>query len=146
VRASCGRSVRRSSGRSSQWPIFQGGRIVGNIEIREAQQQQALIAYRQTILAALEEVENAIVAYTRQRERRATLASAVDANQRAVDMATALYTRGLTDFLDVLASQGSLFATQTELARSDATVSSSLVALNKALGGGWDAIEPGDAS
>jgi len=135
-----------SVGPAIQWPIFQGGRIVGNIEIREAQQQQALIAYRQTILAALEEVENAIVAYTRQRERRATLASAVDANQRAVDMATALYTRGLTDFLDVLASQGSLFATQTELARSDATVSSSLVALNKALGGGWDAIEPGDAS
>lgn len=131
-----------SIGPTIQWPIFQGGRIVGNIEVREEQEQQALIGYRQTILDALEEVENAIVAYTRERDRRATLASAVDANQRAVDLAQALYTRGLTDFLDVLAAQGNLFVTQTALARSDATVSASLVALNKALGGGWETVLP----
>lgn len=130
-----------SIGPTIQWPIFQGGRIVGNIEIREAQEQQALISYRQTILDALEEVENAIVAYTRERVRRETLAAAVDANQRAVDLANSRYVRGLTDFLDVLSAQGNLFRTQTDLARSDTTVSSSLVALNKALGGGWEAIE-----
>jgi multidrug efflux system outer membrane protein len=129
-------------GPSIQWPIFQGGRIVGNIEVRDEQQQQALLAWRQTILAALEEVENQIVAYTRQRDRRATLAAAVDANQRAVDLAQALYTRGLTDFLDVLEAQSNLFLTQTELAQSDAQVSASLVALNKALGGGWEAFAP----
>ena len=55
--------------------------------MREAQEQQALLAYRQTVLGALEEVENALVAYTRERDRRATLAAAVDANQRAVDLA-----------------------------------------------------------
>lgn len=127
-----------SIGPTIRWPIFQGGRIVGNIEVREAQQQQALLGYRQTVLGALEEVENAIVAYTRERDRRTTLAAAVDANQRAVRLADALYARGLTDFLDVLAAQGSLFLTQTQLARSDTAVSANLVALSKALGGGWE--------
>jgi NodT family efflux transporter outer membrane factor (OMF) lipoprotein len=135
-----------SIGPTMQWPVFQGGRIVGNIEVREAQEQQALLGYRQRILTALEEAENAIVAYTRERERRATLAAAVDANQRAVELATELYRRGLTDFLDVLAAQGNLFLTQTDLARSDAAVSASLVALNKALGGGWEAFEAGERS
>jgi len=139
-----------SIGPTIRWPIFQGGRIVGNIEVREAQQQQALLGYRQTVLGALEEVENAIVAYTRERDRRTTLSAAVDANQRAVDLANALYARGLTDFLDVLAAQGNLFLTQTQLAGSDAAVSSNLVALNKALGGGWQDLadvdqEPADA-
>ena len=131
-----------SVGPTIQWPVFQGGRIVGNIAVQEERQQQALLGWRQTILDALEEAENAIVAYTRERDRRATLAAAVDANQRAVDLAQSLYTRGLTDFLDVLQAQGSLFLTQTELARSDASVSSSLVALNKALGGGWETYLP----
>ena len=131
-----------SFGPQIQWPIFQGGRIVGNIHVQEEREQQALIGWRQTILGALEEAENAIVAYTRERDRRATLASAVDANQRAVDLAQSLYTRGLTDFLDVLQAQGSLFLTQTELVRSDASVSASLVALNKALGGGWETFVP----
>jgi outer membrane protein TolC len=84
-------------------------RALHNIAVQEERQQQALLGWRQTILGALEEAENAIVAYTRERDRRATLASAVDA---------------------------------TELARSDATVSSSLVALNKALGGGWETYLP----
>jgi multidrug efflux system outer membrane protein len=131
-----------SFGPTIQWPIFQGGRIVGNIHVEEEREQQALLGWRQTILGALEEADNAIVAYTRERERRATLASAVDANQRAVDLAQSLYTRGLTDFLDVLQAQGNLFLTETELVRSDATVSTSLVALNKALGGGWQTFVP----
>ena len=131
-----------SVGPTIQWPVFQGGRIVANIAVQEERQQQALLGWRQTILGALEEAENGIVAYTRERDRRATLAAAVDANQRAVDLAQSLYARGLTDFLDVLQAQGALFLTQTELVRSDTTVSSSLVALNKALGGGWETYLP----
>jgi len=110
--------------------------------VQEERQQQALLGWRQAILGALEEAENGIVAYTRERDRRATLAAAVDANQRAVDLAQSLYARGLTGFLDVLQAQGALFLTQTELVRSDATVSSSPVALNKALGGGWETCLP----
>ena len=128
-----------SIGPSITWPIFQGGRIVATIEVRNAQEQQALLTYRQTILTALEDVENAIVAYTRERDRRRTLTAAVASNERAVDHATSLHTRGLTSFLNVLDAQRNLYQTQTDLAQSEATVSTDLVALNKALGGGWDA-------
>jgi len=120
------------------WPIFQGGQIVATIEVRDAQAQQALLTYRRTILTALEDVENAIVAYTRERNRREALVAAAASNQRAVDLATALYTRGLSDFLNVLDAQRNLFQTQSDLAQSETTVSTDLVALHKALGGGWD--------
>ena len=127
-----------SIGPSMTWPIFQGGQIVATIEVRNAQAQQALITYRQTILTALRDVEDAIVAYTQERDRREALVAAASSNQRAVDLATALYTRGLTDFLNVLTAQQNLFQTQSNLAQSEATVSTDLVALHKALGGGWD--------
>jgi len=128
-----------SFGPTITWPIFQGGRIVATIEVRDAQEQQALLTYRQTILVALEDVENAIVEFTREHDRRETLAEAARSNQRAVDYATSLYSRGLTNFLNVLDAQRNLYQTQNDLAQSEATVSTDLVALNKALGGGWEA-------
>ena len=121
------------------WPIFQGGQIVATIEVRDAQAQQALLTYRQTILTALHDVEDAIVAYTQERTRREALVAAAASNQRAVALATALYSRGLTDFLNVLTAQQNLFQTQNDLAQSETMVSTDLVALHKALGGGWDA-------
>lgn len=137
-----GASKAWSFGPTISWPIFRGGQIVATIEVRNAQEEQALLSYRQIVLNALEDVENAIVSYTRERERRASLALAVDANQRAVDTATQLYTRGLTDFLDVLDAQGNLLRSQTALTISDTSVSSSLIALHKALGGGWELFPP----
>jgi NodT family efflux transporter outer membrane factor (OMF) lipoprotein len=130
-----------SIGPSISWPIFRGGQIVGTIQVRDAQEQQALITYRQSILNALEEVENALVAYTREQERRAELADAVEANERAAAWARDLYLGGLTDFLNVLQAQRDLFQSQTELARSDAAVSVDFVALHKTLGGGWEAVD-----
>lgn len=127
-----------SIGPSITWPIFRGGQIVATIEVRDAQQQQALISYRQAILNAFEEVENAIVAYTRELDRRKTLADAVGANQRATALARSLYLSGLSDFLNVLDAQRNLFQTQSVLAQSDTAVSADLVALYKALGGGWE--------
>jgi NodT family efflux transporter outer membrane factor (OMF) lipoprotein len=131
-----------SIGPSITWPILRGGRIVATIEVRDAQEQQALITYRQTILNALEEVENAIVADMRERQRRAVLSDAVEANQRAAALARDLYLGGLSDFLNVLQAQRDLFQSQIELAQSDAAVSVDLVALYKALGGGWEAVAP----
>ncbi len=129
-----------SIGPSITWPIFRGGQIVATIEVRDAQEQQALIGYRQTILNGLEEVEDAIVGYTRERERRETLAEAVAANQRAAALARDLYLGGLSDFLNVLEARRNLFQTQSELAQSDAAESVDLVTLYKALGGGWEAV------
>ncbi|HXJ33977.1 MAG TPA: efflux transporter outer membrane subunit [Candidatus Eisenbacteria bacterium] len=127
-----------SIGPSITWPVFQGGQIVANIEVSDAQAQQALLAYRQTILIALEDVENAIVEFSQERDRREKLAEAAKSNQRAVDHATALYTRGLTNFLNVLDAQRNLYQTESDLAQSETSVSTDLVALHKALGGGWD--------
>jgi outer membrane protein, multidrug efflux system len=129
-----------SIGPTVTWPVFHGGQIRANIDKADAEQEQALIRYRQAVLSVLEEVENAIVAYTRERVRRQSLVAAVESNQRAVDHATALYVKGLSDFLNVLDAQRALFQTQTELAQSEAAVSENLVALNKALGGGWQAV------
>ncbi|MCW5889254.1 MAG: efflux transporter outer membrane subunit [bacterium] len=137
-----GASKAWSFGPTISWPIFRGGQIVATIEVRNAQEEQALLFYGQTVLTALEDVENAIVAYTRERMRRASLSEAVVANQRAVDLAQQLYVRGLTDFLDVLDAQGNLLRSQTALTISDTSVSSSLIALYKALGGGWELFPP----
>ncbi len=87
------------------------------------------------MLTALEEVENALVAYTREQVRRDKLAEAVEANQRAVELASALYTRGLGDFLNVLESQRALLASQSDLVQSETTVSTNAVAVYKALRG-----------
>jgi outer membrane protein TolC len=128
------------------WPIFRGGQIVATIEVRDAQQQQALIGYRLAILNGLEDVENALAACTREQDRRAALGQVLDANQRAVDLARTLYTSGLVDFRAVLDAERDLFQAQGELARSDAAAADDLVALYKALGGGWDAPAPPSAA
>jgi NodT family efflux transporter outer membrane factor (OMF) lipoprotein len=124
-----------------RWPIFDAGRIRSTVIAREAQQDQALVAYEQTVLQAYEEVANALVAYAQVRERRDSLALAVKADQDAVDLANDLWTRGLTDFLNVLETQRALFLLQDQLAASDAAVTTSMVALYKALGGGWEETE-----
>lgn len=138
-----GASTLWSVGPSMTWPIFQGGRIAATIKVRDAQQQEALIAYRRAILNGIEDVENAIAAYRHEQARRATLARAVDSEQRAAGFARGRYTAGLTDYRDVLDAQRSQFLLQSELARQDTAVSLDLVALYKALGGGWNAaIQP----
>jgi NodT family efflux transporter outer membrane factor (OMF) lipoprotein len=126
------------------WNIFNAGRVRSNIEVQNARQEQALVTYQQTVLNSLEEVENALVAYDREQSRRVSLAQAVDANRRAVDLANQLYSRGLVDFLNVQESQRNLLVAEDTLAQSDALVSTNLVSLYKALGGGWEELEPNE--
>lgn len=119
-------------------PIFQGGRIRANIAARDAAADEAIARYEGAVLAATEEVENAIAAYGREQQRRDRLTSAVQSNRAAVDMANELYTRGLGDFLAVLDAQRALFAAEDDLQQSDTAVFVDAVALFKALGGGWN--------
>jgi outer membrane protein TolC len=123
-------------------PIFNWGRIQANIDKTSAQQQQILLAYQQTLLTAFREVEDALVAYQKEQDRRRALQEAVKANELAVKLAEERYLRGLTAFLNVLETQRSLYLSQSNLVASNARVSTSLVALYKALGGGWQAVEP----
>ncbi len=132
-----GRSRFWSIGPTISWPIFDAGRIRANIEIRNAQQEQALVQYQKTVLAAFGEVEKSLVNYSREQARRQALLDAVASSRRAVEMANELYVRGLSDFLNVLDTQRSLYAVENDLAQSEAAMASNLVALYKALGGGW---------
>jgi outer membrane protein, multidrug efflux system len=127
-----------SFGPSVSWRVFDTGRTRAAIAEQEALQEQALIAYRQTVLTALQEVENALIASAKEQERRRALVDAVEANRRAVRLAKTLYTEGQTDFLSVLDAQRSLFLTEETLVLSTSAVSTDLVALYKAIGGGWD--------
>jgi outer membrane protein, multidrug efflux system len=128
-------------------PLFDAGLRRAEVEARVARQAQARATYEQTVLTALEEVENALVAYTREAQRRRAVEQSVAGNADAVTLATELYTRGLGTFLDVLDAQRSLFQTQSNLAQSEATLTIDVVAIYKALGGGWAVPTPliGDA-
>jgi NodT family efflux transporter outer membrane factor (OMF) lipoprotein len=127
-----------SFGPALRWPVFDAGRARANIRVQDARQEQFLAAYEQTVLLALEEVENALVAWDREQAARRALEQAVDANRRAVAMADELYRTGLVDFLHVLQSEGALYQSQDWLIRSEQQVFINMVALFKALGGGWE--------
>jgi NodT family efflux transporter outer membrane factor (OMF) lipoprotein len=130
-----------SVGPSINWSIFQGGRIRAQIEVENARQEQAAIVYERSILVALQEVEDALIAYVKEQAHRAELSDAVAANVKAVDLANQRYTQGLVDFLNVLDAQRSLYVSQDALIQSERRISEDLVALYKALGGGWEKAE-----
>jgi NodT family efflux transporter outer membrane factor (OMF) lipoprotein len=120
-----------------RWDLFSGGAIRSNIEAEEARTEQALLAYRQTLLLAIEEVHGALVSLDRERERRDSLLGAVDASGRAVELVRTQYLSGLTNFQNLLDTQRSLFQQQDLLAESEGQVVQNLILLNRALGGGW---------
>ena len=123
------------------WNIFDAGRIRSNIELQKAIQKETLLAYEKTVLTALQDVENALIAYAKEQQRRLALLDAVAANRKAVDLSTRLYIEGLTDFLNVLDAQRSQYSSEQALVISTRSLSTDLVALYKALGGGWEAYE-----
>jgi NodT family efflux transporter outer membrane factor (OMF) lipoprotein len=126
-----------SIGPAIQLPIFNGGRIRANIAANDARLQEAQIRYEGVMLAALEDVENALASYAREEERREKLATAANASRTAVDLARELYSRGLSDFLSVLDAQRAQYTAEDALAQSQTAIVTDVVALYKALGGGW---------
>jgi len=126
-----------SGGPGINWALFQGGAIRQNIKVQTALQEQALAKYETTVLTALEEVENALVAYADEQERADTLQQAAQAAQAAATFAEYDFRAGLVDFSSVLDAQRSQLSFQNQLAQSNGTVILNLVRLYKALGGGW---------
>ena len=120
-------------------PLFTGGRIRSNIAVQTSRQRAALISYQSTILNALEEVENALVNYSQEQERRDRLNAAAKQSQLAVDLSNEQYRAGLTDFLSVLEAQRDLYASEDQLVQSQTSVTTDLVGLYRTLGGGWSA-------
>ena len=131
-------SAAAAVGPSISWPIFQGGRIRANIAFQDASQQELLGSYRQTVLQAFQDAEDALVGFSEQQAARDRLSDAVKANQRATDLARNLYRQGLTDFLTVLVAEENLLTSQDSLAQTQRDVALELIALYKALGGGWE--------
>ncbi len=118
-------------------PIFTGGRLRSRLAAQDARLRAAVIAYRAAVLSALEETENALVAYAREQTRRERLESAVTSSKESVRLSSELYKAGLTDFLSVLDAQRELYANEDMLAQSRTAQTVNLIALYKALGGGW---------
>jgi multidrug efflux system outer membrane protein len=132
-----------SFGPSFNWNLFAGGRIRAQIKVQDALTEQALLTYEQTVLNALNEVDNAATAFFQQRRRVFALMRTVKAARRTVELSVKLYKEGLTDFQSVLDAQRSLFGVDNDLAQARGELVNNLVQLYKALGGGW---KPSQAS
>lgn len=129
-----------SVGPRISWAALDLGRVYARIKAADAQAESNLATYEQTVLNALEETENALVAYNQERSRRDLLASAAESSEKAEKLAHLRFTEGITDFLTVLDSELRLLQDQRQLAQSETAVATALIALYKALGGGWESM------
>jgi NodT family efflux transporter outer membrane factor (OMF) lipoprotein len=127
-----------SGGPQVNWPIFSGGSMISNLRLQKAATDAAYITYQKTVLAALSDVESYLVAFAREWDHRKALSDAVVKNRRALDLSQQLYQAGTTEFLTVLDAERSLLASETALALSRQAISSDLVNIYRALGGGWE--------
>jgi NodT family efflux transporter outer membrane factor (OMF) lipoprotein len=134
-----------SLGPSLQWRALDFGRVRAEVRAQTAVQEAALATYEKAVLVALQEAENSVVVYAHEKNRRRSLADEVAENRRSLAMADGLYRQGRVNFLDVLDSRRSLYESEDQLAVSDQAVSLDLIALYKALGGGWEILAPDPA-
>ncbi|BBL69461.1 efflux transporter outer membrane subunit [Methylogaea oryzae] len=120
------------------WPILHYGRLKNNVRVQDARFQELLIGYQNAVLKALREVEDAMVAFLKTREQVADLQQGVEASRRAVDISLAQYREGIEDYNRVLNAQQFLVQQQDRLTSSQGDVARHLIAMYKALGGGWE--------
>lgn len=133
-----GSSVGWSFGPSLTVPIFNAGGLAAAVDAAGARRDQQFLAYRAAVLTALEDVENGIVALAKDRVRIGRLIAAVASYREAASLSRSLYQAGSVSFLNVLDAQRSLYSAEDALLQARMTLATDYVALNKALGGGWD--------
>ncbi len=121
------------------WPILDWGKVRANIRVENERQQQAFLGYQNTVSQALRDVEDALVNYSHEQTRRASLANAVTATRRAYELARQRFEHGVIDLLTTLETQRTLLQSEEAMAESDSALRRDLIALYKALGGGWEA-------
>jgi NodT family efflux transporter outer membrane factor (OMF) lipoprotein len=129
-------------GAGFRWNIFDGNRVRSSIQFEEARTEELFTQYEKTILLALAEVEDAMVAFQEEQVRLEALERSVAAAQQSVKLVDSLYRNGLTDFQNVLDMQRSLAEQQDQLAESQGLVAENLVRIYTALGGGWSVETP----
>ncbi len=128
-----------SWGPSVSLPVFQGGALVANRRLSKLQQVQAALDYRETVLVALRDVNNALAVYRTDEARTASLDASATAQQHALDLARDSYRKGLASFIDVLDAARDTSKAQRDAQQAQLQVCTDLVSLYKALGGGWEA-------
>lgn len=124
-------------GPSISLPIFQGGRLMASLRLARAQEVEAALNYRNTVLNALREVEDALVAYRTDLASRDKLAETVASAESTLSLARDRYVHGVADFIQVLNAEETLTTTRQSLVQADVTLTDDIVTLYTALGGGW---------
>jgi NodT family efflux transporter outer membrane factor (OMF) lipoprotein len=132
------------AGPSFQWNIFNYGRITNNVRVQDARFEQLLITYQNTVLKAQQEVEDSLIAFLRAQEQADFLAQATEAAKNSLNLAVLQYREGTKDFTTVLVAQQALLNEQDSLVTTLGNISSNLVGVYKALGGGWEIREGKD--
>lgn len=130
-----------SIGPSVQWNFLNYGRITNNVRVQDARFQGLLITYQNTVLQAQKEVEDGLVAFLKAQERLVSLAEAAEAAKRSFDLSLIQYREGATDYTTVLTAQQALLSQQDNLVVGQGDVPQGLIALYRALGGGWEVRE-----
>src|SRR6202040_3434848 len=126
-----------SFGPAAVWPLLDFGALDAEVNIAHLAAHASLVNYRKTILNAVQEVDTALDSYTAQQDRLKNLGDAMIAGQRAVDLATARYNRGLTDFLNVVDAERQFYDLEEQYAAAQVAQGEQFVQLYKSLGGGW---------
>jgi NodT family efflux transporter outer membrane factor (OMF) lipoprotein len=136
-----GASLTYSLALSGAQHIYQGGRLNARLRAAEAAAEAARLNYEETVLSALQQVEDALVRVQTEQEANASLVSSVRDARTALSQSTRLYDAGLSDFLTVLTDERTVFESRDALAESDLALVDDYISLFKALGGGWQTIE-----
>jgi len=131
-------SIFYSAGAGFNWDIFNYGRITNNVRVADARFQELAVNYEDTVLRAAQEVEDAMVGFLQSQDAVFYLADAVKASKRSVDLSMIQYREGLVDYQRVLDTQRFLTELQDDLVSTAGSVGSNLVAMYRALGGGWE--------
>jgi NodT family efflux transporter outer membrane factor (OMF) lipoprotein len=137
-------SIAYSTGAGFNWDIFNYGRISNNVRVEDARFQELAVNYEDTVIRAVLEVEDAMVGFVQSQNAVVFLADAVKASKRSVDLSMIQYREGLTDYQRVLDTQRNLALQQDNLVFTTGSVGQNLVAMYKALGGGWEIREGQD--
>jgi NodT family efflux transporter outer membrane factor (OMF) lipoprotein len=125
-----------------QWKILNYGRILNNVRVQEAKLQERVFTYQQTVLTAGREAEDALVQFVQYQGQVRALERSAQAAQKSVDLVLDQYRDGRADFNRVFTTQAQLASAQDQLAASRGNVALSLIAVYRALGGGWQVFDP----
>lgn len=132
------------AGASFMWPVFNYGRLVNQVRVQDAQFQQAVLNYQNTVLTAQEEVENGLSAFYTELQALSSLTSAAAAAHRSTELSMIHYRSGETTYTTVLSTQQAQLSVDDSVASSRGSVALGLISIYRALGGGWELRQGGD--